>query len=333
MTEGDPFRDWPEDEGETARDGGVRHGFDPLFAWDGGAAGDSGHTATAASSGWDEDGWLAWESGPAEYKQWPAVPGGPGEPTSWYATRWGEGHATLTDAQLRLRAGVITAPRGHRWGLWARELAETVLLAVLIFLSVRASFQNFRVDGQSMEPSLYDGEYLIVNKLSYATLDMSVFNFLPFYEAGDDPETHLWEKPGRGDVIVFRAPTSPNRDFIKRIIGVPGDTIEITAQDEVILNGEVLDEPYTQGVTKCISLCETFTIPEEGSPQARAECGSDACYFVMGDNRQSSSDSRQRWLVPEENIIGKALVTYWQDGRLQLDLAPNHSVSADESGD
>jgi hypothetical protein len=67
-------------------------------------------------------------------------------------------------------------------------------------------------------------------------------------------------------------------------------------------------------------------IPEANTPEAQADCGSNACYFVMGDNRANSSDSRQGWLVPEENIIGKALLTYWKEGNLDVDLAPNHSV-------
>jgi signal peptidase I len=344
MTDNDPFRDWPEDDGAAAGDGGPRRDFDPLFSWEAAAKGDfhapspPAHSDFLAQYTWDDMGAAAsWHEGPSSYEPWTPALSPSGKPTNWYATRWSEAYAPqLTEAQLRLRAGVITIPHPERrWSVTIREMAETVLLALLIFLSVRASFQNFRVEGASMYPSLDDGEYLIVNKLSYATLDMSVFNFLPFYEASDDPVTHLWGKPQRGDVIVFRAPTSPNRDFIKRIIGVPGDTIEITEQNEVILNGEILDEPYIQGVTACDArnaVCE-FTIPEEGSQEAFAECQSDACYFVMGDNRQNSSDSRQNWLVPEENIVGKALVTYWQDGSPEFDLAPNHPVSAAESGD
>ena len=208
-----------------------------------------------------------------------------------------------------------------------RELAETLLLAALIFLAVRGSFQNFRVEGASMNPSLENGEYLIVNKLSYAELDLSMFNWLPFFDAGANPVHHLLGGPSRGDVIVFAAPTSPNRDFIKRIIGLPGDTVDIDQQTgAVTVNGKKLEEPYIQGTTNCNSSCE-YNIPPAGSAAAHAECGSDDCYFVMGDNRQNSSDSRQGWLVPKENIVGKTFVTYWEAGSPNIGLAPNHSVS------
>jgi signal peptidase I len=338
MTDDDSFWDWPEDEGVGAGNGQPRRHFDPLFpAWDDDQGDAQASPATSEGSDFltpDSEG--AWgDSGLVAL--W-ATPVGAGKPTSWYATRWQEAHAPyLTEAQLRLRAGVITVPHPthRRRAVMVRELAETLLLALLIFLSVRASFQNFRVEGISMQPSLEDGEYLIVNKLSYAQLDRSIFNFLPFYEASADPVTHLWGKPDRGDVIVFRAPTNPDRDFIKRIIGLPGDTIEIRTGGAVILNGETLNEPYINNDPKCTgTICDApILIPAEGSPEAHAQCGSDACYFVMGDNRGNSSDSRQGWLVPEENIIGKALMTYWHEGGPEFDAAPNHSVSADEPDD
>jgi signal peptidase I len=239
----------------------------------------------------------------------------------------------MTELQQRLRAETIVIPRPERrWIVTVRELAETLLLALLIFLAVRASFQNFRVEGESMVPSLEDGEYLIVNKLAYAQMDFGVFNFLPGYDAGDDSVEHLWGAPQRGDVIVFRAPTNPDRDFIKRIIGLPGDTVEIDENThEVKVNGEVLDEPYINNATSCNSTCMR-EVPELGSPEAFEDCGSEACYFVMGDNRSNSSDSRQGWLVPEENIVGKALITYWHHGEPELSLAPNHDVDiADEA--
>jgi signal peptidase I len=239
----------------------------------------------------------------------------------------------LTELQRRLRAETVVVPRPEtRWAVTVRELAETLLLAVLIFLAVRASFQNFKVEGASMQPSLEDGEYLIVNKLSYAQLDTGFLDWLPFVDSGEGAD-NLWGEPKRGDVVVFRSPTSTTpRDFIKRIIGVPGDKVDIGDDGIVSVNGKPLDEPYVAGITTCGSAC-TYEVPLAGSAEAYDRCGSSECYFVMGDNRQNSSDSRQDWLVPRENIIGKALITYWHQGGPELDLAPNHSVSFAEEAD
>ena len=126
--------------------------------------------------------------------------------------------------------------------------------------------------------------------------------------------------PARGDIIVFAAPTSVNRGSIKRVIGLPGDTIDIEPdQDRVLVNGEVLMEPYTQGRTTCGVACVIQSPPTDAAkmpshnPRARfvsqeaedAACQATGCYFVMGDNRQNSSDSREGWLVPAENIVGR----------------------------
>ncbi len=235
----------------------------------------------------------------------------------------------LSELRHRLREGTVVVPRRRRtWSVTAQELVETLLLAVLIFLAIGGipdwvpgveggggTIQNFRVEGTSMEPSLDSGEYLIVNKLTYAEIDLSIFDWLPFFDSGDNPVHHLWDTPSRGDVIVFRSPTNLNRDFIKRIIGVPGDTVEIDkAAGTVMLNGQAIEEPYIRGETTCSNTCGPWVVPE-------------AAYFVMGDNRLNSTDSRQGWFVPEGNIIGKALITYWRDGSPRLDLAPNHKVS------
>jgi signal peptidase I len=212
----------------------------------------------------------------------------------------------------------VAVPKPRRiWAVTLRELTETLLLAVLIFLAVHVSMQNFKVEGASMEPSLDNGEYLIVNRLAYAEIDLSIFDWVPFFDAGDNPVHHLWSSPARGDVIVFRSPTSPGfeRDFIKRIIGVPGDVVEIDRETGVVrVNEQAINEPYIRGKTNCSSSCGPWVVPERS-------------YLVMGDNRNNSSDSRQGWFVPEENIIGKALITYWYDGSPELDLAPNHEVS------
>ena len=200
-------------------------------------------------------------------------------------------------------------PRRWRWPRILREVIETALLALLIFLAVRSAVQNFKVEGDSMVPSLDDGQYIIVNKLAYAQFDLGIFDFLPFFDAGEDSTIHLLGSPGRGDVIVFKSPNDPNRDFIKRVIGVGGDKVEI--RDGVVyVNGEALEEPYITGRNTCP--CQTWEVPE-------------GRYFVMGDHRNNSSDSRSFGFVPEKNIIGKAWFSYWP--LEDVGLAPNHSIT------
>jgi len=315
--------------GRERRDEGLPRSFDPLFdAWD-------EREDEPSSRAYDDLFDFAPVEATEEETDW-GRPYGHG-PVDGYPDRHRVPYdERLTELQRRLRSDTITVPHEEsRWTVTARELAETVLLALLIFLAVRASFQNFRVEGSSMQPSLESGEYLIVNKLSYAQLDTGFLDWLPFVGGDSDGSEYLWGGPERGDVIVFAAPTSTSRDFIKRIIGLPGDEIVIDEDlGQVRVNGVVLDEPYTQGRTNCGSACE-YDIPAAGSQEAFDTCGASECYFVMGDNRQNSSDSRAGgWLVPRENIIGKTLITYWYEGGPELDLAPNHSVGeAQEAGD
>ena len=199
--------------------------------------------------------------------------------------------------------------RGHsRTKTWIRELVETGLLALLVFLSVRASFQNFKVDGSSMYPTLEDGQFLIVNKLVYSEVDMEKLgDFIPFIDAGDDPKRHVFHGPERGDIIVLRDPRNPETDLIKRVIGLPGETIEIV-DGKVYINDFLLEEPY---ITAPWSDNKAKILIPDGE------------YFVMGDNRDNSLDSRssQVGLVQEDLIIGKAMLSYWP--RAKFGLAPN----------
>lgn len=312
--------------GRKRREEGTRRSFDPLFEpW--------GEREDEPFSRAHDD---LFDFSPVEAAEeeidWrkPFRPAGDGYPDRHHPTY----EERLTELQRRLRSDTLVLPRQEsRWAVTVRELAETLLLALLIFLAVRASFQNFKVEGASMQPSLEDGEYLIVNKLSYAQLDTGFLDWLPFIGGDSDGPEYLWSKPSRGDVIVFASPTSTDRDFIKRIIGVPGDTVAIgESSGSVRVNGALLYEPYIQGSTTCGSAC-VYDIPEAGSPEAFDTCGSSECYFVMGDNRQNSSDSRQGWLVPKENVVGKTLITYWHQGGPELNLAPNHSLGeAEEAG-
>ncbi len=186
-----------------------------------------------------------------------------------------------------------------------RELVETLLLAVLIFFAVKAVVQNFRVEGTSMVPSLQNNQYLLVNKAIYFRIDTSgIHRFLPFIPATDGKK-HLFRAPRRGDVIVFKFPLDTSRDFIKRVIGVPGDTVEVRG-GKVYINGNPLSESY-------ISAPPEYTYGPQTVPAGE--------YFVLGDNRNNSYDSHA-WhaacsaqqscdFVPENLIIGQAWLSYW----------------------
>ena len=153
-----------------------------------------------------------------------------------------------------------------------KEVGITLLLAVLIFIGARSTIQTFYVLMSSMEPSFYEGQRLVVNKAVY-----------------------FFGEPERGDVIIFDAPNNKNEDFIKRVIGLPGDTVEIKG-GEVYVNDVAIDEPY-------IKSAPAYTIPQRDVP--------DDSYFVLGDNRNNSNDSHNNWYVPRENIIGKAWLSTW----------------------
>ncbi len=151
-----------------------------------------------------------------------------------------------------------------------REIVETLLLTVVIFVLVNAITGRFRIDGSSMEPSLHDGEYVIVNRVTYRL-----------------------QPPQRGDVIVFQREGS--REFIKRVIGLPGETVEVRG-GHVLVNGVALDESY-------IAQPNAYTMePRKIGPNE---------YFVLGDNRNNSSDSHNWGTVALNTIDGKAWVIYW----------------------
>ncbi len=178
-----------------------------------------------------------------------------------------------------------------------REIAETIILALLIFLLVRAVVQNFQVEGSSMQPTLETRWYLLVNKAVYFEINLETMSkFIPFIDPGDDPTRYVFRGPKRGDVIVFKAPNAPNRDFIKRVIAVAGETVEVRAEG-VYVNGQFLDEPYIKEKQ------HSSTFAEQTVPAGH--------YFVLGDNRNNSSDSRVFGMLPKENIIGRAWLTYW----------------------
>ncbi|HEY7270160.1 MAG TPA: signal peptidase I [Dehalococcoidia bacterium] len=195
------------------------------------------------------------------------------------------------DSEVAPRRSTGSRLRGVAW-----EVLQTVILAAVIFFAVRSLAQNFRVEGRSMEPGLQDSQYLVVNKAVYLKLNLDTLSkYIPFIHGGDHPERFLFRSPHRGDVIVFRAPTDPTRDFIKRVIGLPGDTVEVK-NGTVFVNGSALDEPYEMARPD-------YTYTKQTVPAGQ--------YFVLGDNRNNSSDSHVWGFVPEDNIIGQAMFRYW----------------------
>ena len=253
--------------------------------------GESARASDAGEPGSDDDFWTRRRRG-GQSEATPLLDGGPigASATTSAATGGGDGGDDLYGEQAPTGTSSV---RVHRV---AWELIQTLVLAALIFLMVRGVAQNFRVEGPSMEPGLHNGQYLLVNKAVYFKLDLDKLGkYIPFIDGGDNPSRFLFHGPERGDVIVFRYPRDPSRDFIKRIIGVPGDSVSIS-DGVVSVNGKVLDESYINGGAN--SEMEALVVPE-GS------------YFVMGDNRPNSSDSRNWGFVPEENIIGKAMFSYW----------------------
>jgi signal peptidase I len=167
-----------------------------------------------------------------------------------------------------------------------REYAEAILIAVLLALVIRqCGVQAFTIPSGSMMDTLLVGDYILVNKFLYGAE-------LPFTDA------HLpgLRKPERGDIVVFKYPNDETRDFIKRIVAVGGDTVQVV-DNRVVLNGRLIDEPY---IRHCGYLygCEPTVVPQ-------------GAYFVMGDNRDNSQDSRYWGFVRREKIRGKAFLIYW----------------------
>lgn len=164
------------------------------------------------------------------------------------------------------------------WKRFALDILETLVLAVVLYFGINAVSARVRVDGFSMRPTLQDGEYILVNKLAYK-----------------------FSEPVRGDIVVFVFPVNPEEDLIKRIIGVPGDTI--TIQDGMLtVNGVVVDEPYINAPP---AYNGTWQVPKGE-------------LFVLGDNRNDSRDSHQWGLLPIENVIGRAVLIYWPPEEWQV---------------
>ena len=181
-----------------------------------------------------------------------------------------------------------------------REYFESIVIAVILALFIRTFVvQAFKIPTGSMEENLLIGDHLLVNKFIFAPASTGL-------ERAILPMASI----ERGDVVVFKYPVEPERDFIKRVIGLPGDTVEVR-EKQVYVNGSALDEPYAHYLLPASSPefheVTSFDVRERYGPVTVPPNQ----YFVMGDNRDNSQDSRYWGFLPRTNIKGKALVIYW----------------------
>lgn len=181
-----------------------------------------------------------------------------------------------------------------------REFAETVIVAALIFVVLQATTQTFRIVGPSMRPTLVSGEYVLVNKLVYANAGR-----VALASSADEAvieRQYFFRAPQRGDVIVFHPPGGEQSDFVKRIIGLPGDRVDIRDR-RVYVNGRMVEEVIeTSGGG-------TLTYPVEVPADQ---------YFVLGDNRPQSNDSRAWGFAHADQIIGRVMLRYWPVSHLKF---------------
>jgi signal peptidase I len=179
-----------------------------------------------------------------------------------------------------------------------REYFESIIIAVILALFVRTwAVQAFKIPTGSMENNLLIGDHLLVNKMVFGpTASALERTLLPVRDIR------------RRDIVVFKYPDEPERDFIKRVIGLPGDTLELRNK-RVYINGQPLDESYVHFLESASNVAEvtSFDVRERYGPVKVPE----GQYFVMGDNRDNSQDSRYWGFLPRHYIKGKALMIYW----------------------
>jgi signal peptidase I len=203
------------------------------------------------------------------------------------------------------------------WPATVQSVAGTVIIAVFV---VTFLAQAFTIPSESMEQTLLTGDYLLVDKLCYGTGFWD--RLLPY------------RKIRRGDVVVFHYPVNPAQDFVKRVVALPGDRVRLIDK-RVFVNGSPLQERYVQYITGVRNFYRD-DFPRTDAPDYGVDAKwwkqmpklvedhqlivPEGNYFVLGDNRDDSQDSRYWGFVPRENIIGRPLVIYWSSGTASTDL-------------
>ncbi len=201
-----------------------------------------------------------------------------------------------------------------------REYLEALLIAVIFATFARTFvFQAFKIPSGSMENNLLIGDHILVNKFIYGPV------LLPF-ERALLPSREV----RRGDVVVFRFPQDPSRDFIKRAVGIPGDTVQLIDKHLFINGRRVADESYTRHADPGSLAGSLYgSHPRDNFGPVRVPAAS---YFCMGDNRDNSHDSRFWGMVPESYLKGRALLVYWSFAETADDLAEITGAGAEPGG-
>lgn len=183
-----------------------------------------------------------------------------------------------TQPEIQPITGSETTKKPDGWKQFVIDIIETIVLAIVLYFGINTLSARVRVDGLSMKPTLQNGEYILVSRVTYKT-----------------------GEPQRGDIIVFSFPMDENQDLIKRVIGLPGETVSVH-DGRVLIDGAALNEPYIANPP----IYNGEWIVDEGQ------------LFVLGDNRNDSKDSHQWGLLPMDHVIGKALVIYWPPSEWEL---------------
>ena len=177
-----------------------------------------------------------------------------------------------------------------------KEIAETFTIVMLIFLALQITVRTYQVEGYSMAPTMDHTDYVLVNKIVYTKLEKNVWsNFLPFGDMESQEVMFPFHSPQRGEIVIFKYPQDESREFVKRVVGIPGDMVEIK-KGFVYLNSEKITEKY---------------VSYRDNDSTRKFKVGPLSYFVLGDNRISSNDSRDWGVVPAKNIVGKPWFTLW----------------------
>ncbi len=226
-----------------------------------------------------------------------------------------EPHSAALRYLLPAQSATVAYYGGRGGKSVARELLEAVVLSLLLFLVAQTLVQQRRVLGHSMDPNLQTGEYLLIDRASYFQIDPHFLGGsadVPVAAQTQAPH-FLLGGPHRGDIVVLNSPVE-TAEYIKRVIGLPGETVEVRAGDGVYVNGHRLAEPY-------IKEAPTYQWPAGGV----ANVVPAGHVFVLGDNRNNSSDSHIWGFLDERSIVGRAWISYWPREVLGIFEQPSYA--------